>query len=204
MDEVGRGALAGPACVGIVVVDALSLQNPDFSQGFPAGLNDSKQLNARRREALVAPIQSWVRDFAVGEASNTEIDEIGIMAALRLAGWRALNQLDARGHLPTRLLLDGNLDYLNPPRQPDLFSGAGNLVSASEVQVETLVKGDGKSATIAAASVLAKVYRDAFMRNLQDPGYGWANNVGYGTAAHKAAIAKLGASVWHRKSWKLR
>lgn len=204
MDEVGRGALAGPVCVGVAVLDQRSLDNPDFPQGFPVGLNDSKQLTARRRVALQDPIQAWVRDFAIGQASNTEIDELGIMPALRLAGWRALNELDARGHLPQRLLLDGNFDYLASPRQPDLFAGAGNLVSSPEVSVETLVKGDGKAAVIAAAAVLAKVYRDAFMRSLHDPGYGWARNVGYGTPAHKAGLAELGASVWHRKTWKLR
>lgn len=204
MDEVGRGALAGPVCVGVTVIDQRSLENPDFPQGFPAGLNDSKQLTERRRLALQEPIRAWVRDFAIGQASNTEIDELGIIPALRLAGWRALNELDARGHLPQGLLLDGNLDYLAPPGQPDLFAGAGNLVSSPEVSVETLVKGDGKSAVIAGASVLAKVYRDAFMRSLCDPGYGWAKNVGYGTAAHRAALAELGTSVWHRKTWKLR
>lgn len=204
MDEVGRGALAGPVCVGVAVIDRYCLENPDFPQGFPEGLNDSKQLTERRRLALQEPIQAWVRDFAIGQATNTEIDELGIMPALRLAGWRALNELDARGHLPQILALDGNFDYLAPPKQPDLFAGAGNLVSSPEVDVETLVKGDGKAAVIAAASVLAKVYRDAFMRSLPDPGYGWAKNVGYGTAAHRAGLAELGASVWHRKSWKLR
>ena len=204
MDEVGRGALAGPVCVGVAVIDQLSLENPVFPQGFPSGLNDSKQLTERRRLALQDPLRAWVRDFAIGQASNTEIDELGIMPALRLAGWRALNELDARGHLPQILGLDGNFDYLAPPEQPDLFAGAGNLVSSPEVSVETLVKGDGKAAVIAGASVLAKVYRDAFMRSLRDPGYGWAKNVGYGTAAHRAALAELGTSVWHRKSWKLR
>lgn len=204
MDEVGRGALAGPVCVGVTVIDQLSLENPDFPKGFPAGLNDSKQLTERRRLALQEPIRAWVRDFAIGQASNTEIDELGIIPALRLAGWRALNELDARGHLPQKLGLDGNFDYLAPPAQPNLFAGAGNLVSSPEVSVETLVKGDGKAALIAGASVLAKVYRDAFMRSLCDPGYGWAKNGGYGTAAHRAALAELGASVWHRKTWKLR
>jgi len=95
MDEVGRGALAGPVCVGVAVIDQLSLENPEFPQGFPARLNDSKQLTERRRLALQDPLRAWVRDFAIGQASNTEIDELGIMPALRLAGWRALNELDA-------------------------------------------------------------------------------------------------------------
>lgn len=198
MDEVGRGALAGPVCVGVTVVG-----ETEIAAGFPPGLDDSKALTPRRREALQPSIYAWVRDFAIGEATSQEIDEFGIMAALRLAGWRALNQLDARGHLPFRLLLDGNINYLNPPALPDLFNQQASVSTAKETTVETLVKGDTKSATVAAAAVLAKLYRDAFMRSLPDPGYGWGHNVGYGTKAHREAIVRLGVSKWHRQTWKL-
>ena len=127
MDEVGRGALAGPVCIGVTVVSATEL-----AAGFPPGLNDSKALTARRREALVQPIQSWVKDFAIGEATNMEIDEMGIMAAMRLAGWRALNQLDARGHLPQKLLLDGNVDYLQAEHQANLFDAQWHLMNPAQ------------------------------------------------------------------------
>lgn len=196
MDEVGRGAIAGPVCVGVTVIGAA-----ETASGFPAGINDSKKLTAKRRLALQDPIHEWVRDFAIGEAANSEIDEFGIMPALQLAGWRALNQLDARGHLPVRLLLDGNIDYLTYRSAPDLFNPDGRLVTTREMQVETLVKGDAKSATIAAAAILAKVYRDEFMRSLEDPGYGWSHNVGYGTKAHLEAIKNRGVSKWHRQTW---
>ena len=102
MDEVGRGCLAGPVYVGVCVIDA------DCLDRIPQGLADSKALTAKRRQALVPQIQQGVLDWAIGEASNTEIDELGIMSALTLAGGRALTQLDARAHLPARLLLDGN------------------------------------------------------------------------------------------------
>ena len=198
MDEVGRGCLAGPVYVGVCVIDA------DCMDRIPQGLADSKALTAKRRQALVPQIQQWVLDWAIGEASNTEIDELGIMSALTLAGGRALTQLDARAHLPARLLLDGNLNYLRPSRPPDLFGSVGpGTYPEAEVEVETLVKGDAKSATVAAAACLAKVLRDEFMANLDDPGYSWASNAGYGTVAHREAIARLGASPWHRQSWKL-
>lgn len=228
MDEVGRGALAGPVCVGVTVVSATEL-----AAGFPPGLNDSKALTPRRREALVQPLQSWVKDFAIGEATNMEIDELGIMAALRLAGWRALNQLDARGHLPQKLLLDGNVDYLQAEHQANLFDAQWHLMNPASpanpaetpqaaptarldatptrnplppallLEVQTLVKADQHAATVAGAAVLAKVYRDAFMSRLEDPGYGWSHNAGYGTKAHREAISRLGPSRWHRHTWKL-
>lgn len=198
MDEVGRGALAGPVCVGLAVINAGCLD-----AGFPAGLRDSKALTPARREALVPPLREWLYDFAIGEATSDEIDEFGIMSGLRLAGWRALNEVDARGHLPQRLLLDGNHNFLAAPCQPTLFNRFSDLGSGIEIAVETLVKADDKAATVAAASVLAKVYRDSFMRTLPDAGYGWSHNVGYATKEHREAIARLGASRWHRQSWKL-
>lgn len=198
MDEVGRGALAGPVCVGVTVVS-----NTEISAGFPPGLNDSKVLTPLQRRSLVHPLHEWVKDFALGEATNNEIDELGIMLALQLAGHRALEQLDKRGHRPQKLLLDGNIDYLSCG-EPDLFHPEVPLMSPHQTEVQTLVKGDQKSATVAGAAVLAKVQRDAFMSSLQDPGYGWNHNAGYGTKGHREAIARLGISKWHRQSWKLR
>lgn len=198
MDEVGRGALAGPVCVGIVVIDAQSLQS------FPSGLADSKTLSSKKRQVLQPVIMDWVLDWAIGESSNDEIDELGIMAALRSAGWRALTQLDARGHLPQLLLLDGNINYLQTEATPDLFNLEGKAtISSPQLQIENRVRADAKCASVAAAAILAKEYRDAFMRQLPDEGYGWEHNVGYGTRSHRQAIARLGPSRWHRRSWKL-
>lgn len=198
MDEVGRGALAGPVCVGVTVIGAAELP------AVPPGLNDSKMLTPIKRVRLVDLIHAWVRDFAIGQADNAEIDKLGLTAALHLAGWRALRQLEKRGNFPHMLLLDGNFDYMTVRDSPDLFSSPCALEPYPKIAVETLVKGDRKSATVAGASVLAKVFRDDFMKSLPDPGYGFARNVGYGTSQHRQAIAQLGISVWHRQSWKLR
>lgn len=224
MDEVGRGAIAGPVCVGVCVV------GPETGQP-PAGLTDSKLLTAKRREALVDPAARWVAASAVGAASAAEIDQIGIVAALRLAGRRALHAVSAQGYAPSLVLLDGSHDWLSEP-QADLFSfdaavptpqiggahatapgglgpgergmyGPGSAALAYDGPVQTLVKGDARVSVIAAASVLAKVRRDAYMAGLADPGYGWASNKGYGAAVHYRGIAAHGLSEQHRRSWNL-
>lgn len=190
MDEVGRGAFGGPVCVGLCVVDA--------SVGaVPAGLKDSKLLTAIARDKLVKPVMEWAIASAVGEASAAEIDDLGIVGALRLAGMRALEQVDVA---PDFIILDGSHDWLTPPSS-DLFTEG--VVFSSEVTMK--VKADLTCASVAGASVIAKVHRDTHMRHLESvyPGYGWSSHVGYGTAAHREAIAKLGLSPVHRKSWKL-
>lgn len=204
MDEVGRGAWAGPVGVGVAVINA-GVGAP------PAGLNDSKQLTEARRESLVEPLRAWVVDSAIGWASPAEVDAHGIMVALRLAGWRALREVGERGHFPAALILDGNVDYISPPG--DLLAelwgqgtGPAELVLTgveAALPVTTLVKGDTRSAAVAAAAVLAKVERDHLMARLDDPGYEWAKNKGYGSAAHRAALEAMGFSEYHRKSWRL-
>ena len=194
IDEVGRGALAGPVSCGIVLLDATC-------DAVPTGLRDSKLLSASVREALVPAIREWVLDAAVGHASAREIDERGLTAALRLAGQRALRQLN---HLPDAILLDGSFDWMSPPRQPQL----DDIVDECVVEVPpvtTKVKGDLTCASVAAASVLAKVERDALMaRFARDyPEYGWESNKGYGAAAHVRAIRERGRTAQHRKSWNL-
>ncbi|VEG26940.1 ribonuclease HII [Actinomyces howellii] len=203
MDEVGRGSLAGPVTVGLVVVSA---STPDH---LPEGLADSKQLSPRRRQALVEPCRAWATDHAVCHASAAEIDELGIMGALRLAGRRALSEVASRGHLPGALILDGPVDWLAPhgPGGPGAPGGqgppaAGPTTSAAPL-VRTQVGADAGCAVVAAASVLAKVERDALMAALPDPGYGWASNKGYASAAHVQALARLGADEQHRRSWRL-
>lgn len=205
MDEVGRGSLAGPVTVGLAVV---SRSTPG---AFPSGLADSKMLTARRREALVEPCRAWVEDWAVASSSPADIDALGIVGALRLAGRRALAEVAARGHAPGIVILDGTADWLTEP-EPDLLGmlpGAGGhapvpaVPGAPEVPVRMEVKGDARCAVVSAASVLAKVARDAVMGALEDPGYGWASNKGYASAAHVEGLRRLGPSEQHRRTWHL-
>jgi ribonuclease HII len=193
-DEVGRGALGGPVTVGMVLVDA-SVQRP------LAGVRDSKLLTPHARVALVPRIRRWVVGHAVGHASAEEIDEHGIIAALRMAGLRALAQLPAR---PDVVLLDGNHDWLSRPRQASLFDDTP-LAEPEPPPVRTMIKADLRCSSVAAASVLAKTERDAIMVRLaaDHPGYGWDENKGYSTAAHVDALRRLGPSVHHRQSWRL-
>ena len=192
LDEVGRGALSGPVSIGAVVV---CLQ----TRTAPQGVRDSKLLTPEARERLAPRIRRWAVCHAVGHATSTEIDEIGIMAALRLAGRRALEGLSV---VPDAVLLDGNHDYLSSPAQYDLFA---ELEAADVPPVTTLIKADMKCAGVAAASILAKTERDALMVALHDehPDYAWAENKGYSAPAHLDALARLGPSVHHRRSWAL-
>jgi ribonuclease HII len=193
-DEVGRGAVGGPVSVGMVLVDA-TVRRP-----LP-GVRDSKLLTPDARVALVPRIRRWVVGHAVGHASAVEIDEIGIIAALRLAGHRAMAALPAR---PDLVLLDGNHNWLSRPVQPGLFDEIGFLPPAPP-PVVTMIKADLQCSSVAAASVLAKTARDAIMVRLAatHPGYGWEENKGYATQAHLDALRRLGPSAHHRQSWRL-
>ncbi|MFN2146025.1 MAG: ribonuclease HII [Anaerolineales bacterium] len=177
IDEAGRGALAGPVAAGAVI-----LPQRDDLQQMLSGVQDSKQINAKARRAQAELIGAVAIGAAVGFTSAAEIDEIGIMPATRLAAQRALAQLPQQ---PQHLLID----YISIP-------GAG-LPSTS------LTKGDCRSLSIAAASILAKVARDALMVDLEEeyPGYGLAAHKGYGTASHRRAIEALGPSPVHRMSF---
>lgn len=184
-DEVGRGALAGPVSVGMAMVDA--------SVGVhPEGLRDSKLLSQPRREALAPLCAEWACWSAVGQAEPEEVDAHGIMAALGIAGWRALSALRDAGAPVDRaiVLLDGNHDWLNP-------------VLERPIPLTTRIKADQACASVAAASVIAKVNRDLLMIGFHEaePVYGWAGNKGYGSAAHLAAIAEHGPSPRHRRTW---
>ena len=175
VDEVGRGCLAGPVCAAAVILP------PDFS--LP-GLTDSKQLSLRQREAMDAEIRNRALAFAIGEASPVEIDRLNILGATFLAMHRAIEALDPA---PEYLLIDGN-----------------RFRTALPIPYETLVKGDGRVASIAAASVLAKVHRDKLMVKYSGeyPGYGWERNVGYGTTDHLKGISRLGLTPLHRRSFR--
>jgi len=194
IDEVGRGALAGPVSVGLVAVARCD--------SWPDGLADSKQLTPRAREALIAPLAGFGVGRAVGHASAAEIDDVGIIGALRLAGVRGLAELAEQGIVADAVLLDGTHDWLTAP-PADLFSTAAD--DGATPPVTMVVKGDGLCASIAAASVIAKVERDAIMRaaHAHHPHFGWDGNKGYGAAAHLDAIREHGPSDWHRISWKL-
>lgn len=196
-DEVGRGSLAGPVSVGVVVLHAATATD------LP-GVKDSKLLRVPVREALVPAILDWAPASAVGHASAAEIDAIGLVASLRLAGTRALAQAAAI-LIPDFVILDGNQDWLSEP-ELDLFSsGPAASGATASWQIQTRIKADMTCLSVAAASVLAKVERDGIMANLaaQFPAYGWDANMGYGTAAHRAAIAEYGPTDYHRKSWRL-
>ena len=181
VDEVGRGAIAGPVTIGVVAIDATVGE-------IPAGLRDSKLMTPKRREAMVPIAKEWGLAWATGSATAQEVDKIGIMSALGLAASRALQKL---GVTPDVLILDGNSSFLveedNGPR------------------VVTRVKADQDCACVSAASVIAKVERDAFMTELhqQFPQYGWDGNKGYGAKVHTDAIKSHGLTDLHRKSWNL-
>ena len=174
VDEVGRGPLAGPVVAAAVILDPANI---------PAGLNDSKKLTHRRLTELDEAIRASAR-FAIGQASVSEIDEHNILRASHIAMCRAVDGLPQSSD---HLLIDGNLI----PR--------GLTIPATPV-----IKGDSISASIAAASILAKLLRDRLMVDLaqQFPGYGWEKNVGYPTQAHKAALEQLGVTPHHRRSFK--
>ncbi|UTT67072.1 ribonuclease HII [Janibacter sp. CX7] len=193
MDEVGRGALAGPVSVGVVVID-------ETCRTAPAGVRDSKLLTPAARRAMVPRLQRWSLAHAVGHAQPEEIDEIGIIAALRLAGRRALARIDV---VPDLVLLDGNHDWLTDPEEVGLFAELSG--GASTPPVRTMIKADMRCSSVAAASVLAKVERDDRMVELarEHPHYGWEDNKGYSASAHMDALGVHGPSEQHRRSWSL-
>lgn len=193
IDECGRGALAGPASVGVVVVDASTAR-------IPTGLRDSKLLTPDARVALVPRIQRWALASAVGHASAAEVDEVGILGALRLAALRALGALTVDVDVA---LLDGSHDWLSAPAQSGLFDSPGLAEVCFPVVTE--VKGDLRCAGVAAASVLAKVERDGLMSDLagDHPDFGFERNKGYASAGHIDALRRLGATEQHRRSWDL-
>ncbi len=176
VDEVGRGALAGP-----LVTAAVAL-SPQVRPAWLRDLRDSKQLSARQRERLAPLIRAGALQYAIGWVPASELDALGLTAALRLACRRAIEQLAAP---PDVVLADGRDDLrLRCP-------------------TEMVVKGDATVASIATASIIAKVARDAWMSALDEryPGYGFARHKGYGTAAHLDALRELGPCPEHRRSF---
>lgn len=188
LDEVGRGSAAGPVAVGAVLL------NPSLSKP-PSGLNDSKKLSPLVRENLVSQIRSWCPS-SVGYASCEEVDEWGMTTALTIAARRALDLLNPN---PGIVLLDGSYDWINN----DSLLKPGFLYDLPKLEVITIVKGDAKCLSIAAASIVAKVERDSLMQELSKdfPNYGWDSNKGYLSQKHLAALREFGFSKHHRMSW---
>lgn len=175
-DEAGRGCLAGPVVAAAVILPA------DYSHQV---LNDSKKLSLKQRNEIKDQIKSDAIAWAIGVVSHTEIDEINILNASFLAMHRAVDELQTK---PELLLIDGN--RFNP---------------YNDIPHESIVKGDGKYYSIAAASVLAKTYRDELMHGLHQefPQYGWDSNAGYPTKTHRQAIRDFGITPHHRTSFRL-
>jgi ribonuclease HII len=172
-DEVGRGPLAGPVTAAAVILDP---------ENIPDGLNDSKKLTAKRREAL-EPLILESAQVSIAHATVEEIDDINILRASHLAMERAVDGLGDVDHA----LIDGNM-----------------IPRGLTVPATTIIKGDGRSVSIAAASIVAKICRDRIMWDLaqQFPGYGWETNAGYGSKSHISALQNLGVTPHHRRSFK--
>lgn len=206
MDEVGRGALAGPVTVAVVVVEGTT-------RSAPVGLRDSKLLTPAARARLAPKVRRWAPHWALGHASAAEIDRFGIIAALRLAGFRALAEVNVAVDV---LVLDGNHDWLTPP-QPAMLELAevAELASREDPElpevvlptVTTMIKADLRCTAVAAASVLAKTVRDAEMCALGGRDdylvYRWQQNKGYSAPEHLAALTSHGPCDLHRRSWRL-
>jgi ribonuclease HII len=183
LDEVGRGAWAGPLTVGVAVV------RPRVQlRSMPLWLRDSKMLSEARREEIFDAVGAWCHAWSVGHASPAECDAWGMTEALRVAARRALAGL---GEAPCAVLVDGPVDLLRHPDDP--FGGA----------VRPIVDGDAKCASVAAASVLAKVVRDRLMRQEADhfPAFAFERNKGYPSPVHQTALRGYGPTAIHRRSW---
>lgn len=187
LDEVGRGALAGPVAVGAAAMDAAGAR-----RRVPEGLRDSKLVTERRRPDVAARAAAWVQASAVGWASSAEVDEVGIMRALGLAASRAVQAIVDQGVAIDNalVLLDGNHDYVS-------------AVHPAPLRVRPVIKADRDCASVSAASVIAKVARDTYMAELHvgHPAYQWDRNKGYASLEHRDAIRALGLSPHHRSSW---
>ncbi len=175
-DEAGRGCLAGPVFAAAVILDE---RNPII------GLDDSKKLTDKKRMLLRAEIEEKALSFGVAMLTNQEIDQHNILRASFMAMHKAIEKLTGE---PELLLIDGN-----------------RFIPYKKIQHECIIKGDGKYQSIAAASILAKTYRDDFMRNihLEYPYYGWDHNMGYPTIAHRDGIKQFGVTPFHRLSFTL-
>lgn len=198
LDEAGRGPLAGPVFAAAVILP------PDFHHPL---LNDSKQMSAKQREELRPIIEREAVAWAVECVSAEEIDRINILSSSIVGMWRSVVRLGVR---PEALIVDGNrfrpIDRLPEAALDVPFEGGrlkDHVPEWKDIRWETYVKGDGRFASIAAASVLAKTWRDEYMLRLSKefPQYGWDRNMGYPTAEHIEAIREYGFTPYHRKTF---
>lgn len=189
-DEAGRGPLAGSVFAAAVILDPRLLENDEHSLWL-AILNDSKQLTDKQRQYLRPLIEQHATAWAVVEVTAEEIDKINILNASIMGMQRALDKLSIT---PQHIIVDGN------KWKPYIPEG-----QVMEIPAQTVVKGDGKYLSIAAASVLAKTYRDEYMLRLHEqfPQYHWDTNMGYPTKAHYEAIRQYGITPYHRQTFKL-
>ncbi len=189
-DEAGRGPLAGSVFAAAVILDACLLEKDEHREWLSL-LNDSKQLTDKQRQYLRPMIEQYATAWAVVEVTAEEIDRINILNASITGMQRALDKLSIT---PQHIIVDGN------KWRPYIPEG-----QVLEVPARTVVKGDGKYLSIAAASVLAKTYRDEYMLRLHEeyPQYHWDTNMGYPTKAHYEAIRQYGITPYHRKTFKL-
>ena len=192
VDEVGRGAIAGPVAVGVAILDSQT-NNID---AVPAGLRDSKLLSEKQREALIEPVRQWVFSSAVGFASAEEIDSNGIVWSLAVSASRAISTLLEDSTLRSQIAADG---------ATILLDGSHNWLQqhAGGLPVVVRPKADRDCAVVAAASVVAKVERDNLMVELAQEyaGFGLEGHKGYASAGHIAAVRTIGPSSIHRKTW---
>jgi ribonuclease HII len=193
MDEVGRGAIAGPVAVGVALLDSRDVR---VETSWPSNLKDSKLLSEKARNEIFAPVQSWVSGFAVGMATANEIDTRGIVQALALSAGRALDTLLEDASLRQEIARDGAIIILD---------GSHNWLGAKASGIPVIVrtKADRDCVSVAAASVISKVVRDNLMIELSSSyrEYGFEGHKGYASEAHILAIRSIGPSSEHRHSW---
>ena len=193
MDEVGRGAIAGPVAVGVALLD---VRDARTEAAWPNNLKDSKLLSVKARNEILAPVQEWVSGYAVGMASANEIDSKGIVQALALSAGRALDQLLQDASLRQAIATDGAVIILD---------GSHNWlgVKASGIPVMVRTKADRDCVSVAAASVISKVQRDNLMIELaaSHTEFGFEGHKGYASEAHIQAIKLHGPSAEHRHTW---
>ena len=192
IDEVGRGAIAGPVAVGLTLLDAKT-QNPS---PWPEKLQDSKLMTPKARDSVYLELMDWIPFHAVGMASNQEIDAVGINQSLALAAGRGLAELTKSAELRALMASEGAVILLD---------GSYNWLGSQSagIEVSTQVKADVSCVCVAAAAVIAKVERDRLMKDLAEshPSYGFESNRGYAAAKHIAALRTIGPSAIHRLTW---
>ena len=193
MDEVGRGAIAGPVAVGVALID---FKDDRANQAWPSNLKDSKLLSEKARNEILKPVQDWVSGYAVGMASALEIDSKGIVSSLAISAGRALESLLADANLRSAIARDGAVIILD---------GSHNWLGAHAAGIPVMVrtKADRDCVSVAAASVISKVQRDNLMIELakQYAGFGFDGHKGYASETHIAAIRTIGPTDQHRHTW---